>query len=190
MSQPRKNTRPFFPPVNRGTLSCGTALRCPGDMVARSLGPAPQNCPITNLVHEINGGPPLGAGVAGGGVLIGNSLWAIQQKHASLAFNPKRSNFRYGEKIYWQLIHGSRGPVTLRGWNMRTGQRIWFGHPLPAPRLKPLEVGPVIALPISRDGARGRASIRWRAAPTSPAMPPDAPYHRWWHRNSQINSLP
>jgi hypothetical protein len=100
-------------------------------VVASSLGPTPTNCPTTNLV--IGGQPPLHGGRAGGGALVGWSMWFLQDHRATLPVGP-RVVYGWPQKIFWQLSPGAHGPVHLYGWNLRTRAPIWFGHPvLPNP---------------------------------------------------------
>jgi len=127
--------------------------------VARYFGPAPQNCPIANssLIH-----PYKGYIWVGSPSLRGYSLWYMANRRLALGFGD-RTKYGYPQKIFWQLASSVRGPVSLRGWNVRTGQPIWFGRPLPDAHPKPLVPGPVIAWP--------SAIIRYRRAPSLTFVP-------------------
>lgn len=91
--------------------------------VSSQFGPAPQTCPITTLIRL----RPNGWYKAGRSPLVGFSAWTISNGHATLPFGT-RSRYGYGQKIGWRITPGF-GPIALHGWNVRTGQRIWFGHP-------------------------------------------------------------
>jgi hypothetical protein len=110
-----------------------SATAPPPPSVAPSFGTAPQNCPIASsrMIHHAHA--TTSYIWVGSGALGGNTLWYIANHRLALGFGA-RTRYGYPQKIFWQLINGSHGPVTLRGWNLRTGQRIWFGHPvLPDP---------------------------------------------------------
>lgn len=128
-----------FAPASRAAVK--GAVRQPLPVVARSLGPPPSNCQTTTLVHPIDGGPPAAGGSAGGGELVAYSGWSLRSGHAELGF-AARTKYGFATKIFWQLMHGSRGPVSLHGWNLRTGQPIWFGVPLSSRNLKQVYAWP------------------------------------------------
>jgi hypothetical protein len=111
-----------------GDVARAAGRPSPLPSVAPSLGRPPHNCPMTNLVHERphDPGEP-GGGWIGGGALIGYSLWSARGHRATLTFG-HRTKYGYPQKVGWQLSRGTHATVTLRGWNLRTGQRIWFGN--------------------------------------------------------------
>jgi hypothetical protein len=115
-------------------------------VVMETLAPPPRDCATTNMVHEIHGGPPLGGGWIGNGTVVGYSAWQVRDGHAILTFGA-RTRYGYPQKVFWQLTHRVKVKVTLDGWNLRTRQRIWFGHPLPAAHTRPLVAPPIIAWP-------------------------------------------
>lgn len=100
-----------------------------------TMGRAPQNCATSNgsLLHvAYNRQPdvfPHSYWWIGRGALAGYTDWVVQGRHVTLHFGP-RTAYGYPQKVFWQLAHGSRGPVTVRGWNARTGQPVWFGRSL------------------------------------------------------------
>jgi hypothetical protein len=101
--------------------------------IAASFGTAPQNCPIASprMIHQVRATTVYIW--VGSGALRGNTGWYIANGRLALGFGA-RTHYGYPQKVFWQLINGSRDPVALNGWNLRTGQRIWFGHPvLPDP---------------------------------------------------------
>jgi len=133
----------------------------PPPTVAKTFFPAPQNCPRgdANLTHR--DGPQSSFFHIGSPALIGFSAWEVSHGHVTLRFGVNPTRFGYPQKIFWQLTPHARGPVTLRGWNLRTGQRIWFGHPLPAAPSN--AVVPVIAWPAGL--------VRHHRAPTLTFIP-------------------
>lgn len=98
----------------------------------------------------------------GARALRGNTAWYIANGRLALGFGA-RTKYGYPQKIFWQLMNGSRGPVSLYGRNLRTGQPIWFGRPLPDPHPQPLVPGPIIAWP--------SASVSPHHAPTLTLVP-------------------
>jgi hypothetical protein len=82
----------------------------------------------------------------GGSTLRANSAWYIVSRRLALGFG-YRTIYGYPQKIFWQLNSRAHGPVTVHGWNVRTGQRIWFGRPLPGPKPAAGTAAPVIAWP-------------------------------------------
>ena len=100
-----------------------------------SMGRAPQNCPMSDssMVHvsynnKSNVVPHRGWWI-GRGALVGYSGWIARGHRVTLHFGP-RTKYGYPQKVFWQLTRSAHGPVTLHGWNLQTGQRIWFGTPL------------------------------------------------------------
>lgn len=92
--------------------------------VASTLASTPLNCPATTLIRL----RPNGWYQAGRSPLVGFSAWATSQGHATLPFGT-RGKYGYAQKIGWWITPGV-GPIRLRGWNLRTRQPIWFGHPM------------------------------------------------------------
>lgn len=117
----------------------------PHPWVASSFGIAPQNCAIASdrLIHHDR---TTHSTWIGAGALAANSGWYIANRRLALGFG-YRTRYGYPQKIFWQLMDGFHGPVTLRGWNVRTGRRIWFGRPIPGPQLPAGVPPPVIAWP-------------------------------------------
>lgn len=107
-----------------------TAAAPPPPSVAPSFGTAPENCPTagSRMIHHAQATTPYIW--VGSGALRGNTGWYIANHRLALGFGA-RTRYGYPQKIFWQLINGSHGPVTLSGWNLHTGQKIWFGRPLP-----------------------------------------------------------
>lgn len=92
------------------------------------LGRAPTNCPATPAPERFT--PEFGPGWGGGsvwavGLGAGQSFLIPGQAHSSGV--PGRSVYGWGNKILWAVAVSSPGRVTLRGWNLRTGQPIHFG---------------------------------------------------------------
>lgn len=112
-------------------------------MTNRSSGSSAK-CPVTNpaLIHDDGGNI-----WAGGGALRGNSGWFIFDHRLALHFE-SITKYGFAQKIFWQLINGARGPITLTGQNLDTHQRIWFGHPVPDMHPKPGVAPRVIAWPV------------------------------------------
>jgi hypothetical protein len=141
------------------------------------FGTAPQNCSIASasMIHHGQGTNPFIW--VGSGALRGNSSWYIANSRLALSFGD-RTKYGYPQKIFWQLINGSTGPVTLNGWNLRTWQRIWFGHPLPQANPKSSAPPPVIAWP--------SAIVRYHRAPTLTFVPSAGCYllHATWRGGS------
>lgn len=138
------------PAASAGADSRAVAHRLP--RVAPYIGTAPTSCPAVNLalVHmrrnnQPHSAPPIITWVQGG-ALAGYSGWFLVSHRLALGFGA-RTKYGYPQKIFWQLVNGSRGPVTLQGRNLRTGRPIWFGRPLPNMHPRPLMPGPVIAWP-------------------------------------------
>lgn len=100
-----------------------------------SMGRAPQNCPLveSNLIHvAYNNQPnvfPHRFWWIGRGALDAYSGWQLSYHRVFQTFGP-RTRYGYPQKVFWQLARGAHGPVTVRGWNLRTGQPMWFGIPL------------------------------------------------------------
>jgi len=117
-----------------------------------SMGRAPQNCPATDgsMVHAAyNNKPnvfPHRFWWIGRGPLVGHSDWIVHGHRVTLHFG-SHTKYGYPQKVGWQLMRGAHGPVTLQGWNLRTRQTIWFGHPLPTAHPQPVVPPPVIAWP-------------------------------------------
>lgn len=128
----------ILPPLGTATAAGGLAGAPRLPVVATTLGHPPRNCSPTTLIHQTTTG-----GWVGGGALIGYSRWTVHNHRATLLFGA-RSRYGFGEKVFWELAHGARGPVTLRGWDARTRQPIWFGRPSPNAHPRPLVPPPVI----------------------------------------------
>lgn len=101
----------------------------PHPSVSAYFGVAPANCAVASprLIHRDR---RTGSTWAGTGALRANSGWYIVNGRLALGFGA-RTRYGYPQKIFWQLINGSHGSVTVTGWNARTGRRIWFGRPAP-----------------------------------------------------------
>jgi hypothetical protein len=125
------------------SAACYVALAFPASVVSHAAGNsplpsvasyldvAPQNCPTSIMVHQDHPGRPLDGGWIGGGALVGHSMWIVHAHRATLSVGVNRTKYGYPQKVFWQLARGVHVVVTLRGWNLRTGQQIWFGHPVP-----------------------------------------------------------
>jgi len=117
-----------------------------------SMGRAPQNCPMveSNLIHVAHNNQPNVVPHTywwiGRGALVGYSGWQVSQHRVFQTFGV-RTKYGYPQKVAWQLTTGASGPVTLRGWNLRTSQPVSFGRPLPEAHPQPLVTPPVIAWP-------------------------------------------
>lgn len=118
-----------------------------------SMGRAPGNCQASApaMTHAVyNTKPnvvPHRYWWVGRGRFAGYSGWVVRGRHVILHFGV-RTRYGYPQKVFWQLMHGTPDPVTLRGWNVRTGRPIWFGHPLPVAHPQPMAPPPVIAWPV------------------------------------------
>lgn len=162
------------PPLRLAACCAAFALLMPAGVAARSgqpstplprvaptLGPPPTNCPKVDpkLVHsrrnnQPNSIPPVIRWVQGG-ALAGYSAWEYHNHRLTLTFGA-RTKYGYAQKVFWQRTAGAPAQVSLYGWNLHTGQRIWFGMPLPDPRAQPLVPPPVIAWPSGLVRARTR----------------------------------
>jgi hypothetical protein len=135
-------------------------------LVAHVLGPAPIDCATIRpaLVHSGRGmNAPIWVGA---GAVRANSGWYMTNPHRLALGFGSRTKYGYRQKIFWQITKGS-GPVTLRGWNVRAGQRIWFGRPLPQKNPQSLLPPPVIAWPSGiLEAHRGPGSTLIRRGPT------------------------
>jgi hypothetical protein len=142
--------------------------------IPRFLGPSPRNCPVASphFIHRSRSGPPIVW--IGSGLLVGYSGWQVVNHRLMLGFGA-RTEYGFPQKIFWQLARTMRGSVRLRGWNLRTGQRIWFGRPLPAANSAVSSPPPVIAWP--------SAVIFGRHAPTLTFVPEAGCYvlQARWH---------
>jgi hypothetical protein len=76
--------------------------------------------------------------------LAGYSGWYVVNHRLALGFGA-RTKYGYPQKIFWQPANTARETVTLRGWNVRTHERIWFGRPLPEANPHSTSPPPVIA---------------------------------------------
>src|SRR5579884_248512 len=130
-------TTPGAAPV--ASASAGHAP--PRPRIASFFGAAPRNCPIASprLIHHHRGVIWVGS-VA----FRANSGWYVTNHRLSLTFGA-RTKYGYPQKIFWQLPVRARKAVTLRGWNLKTGQRIWFGRPRRTPNPQSMVRPPVIA---------------------------------------------
>lgn len=161
-------------PVVARNVGLSPRRTSPLPRVAPSFGTAPQNCPIVSpsAIHHAQGTTPYIW--VGAGQLKGYSGWYVVNHRLALGFGD-RTKYGYPQKIFWQLMNRSPGPVILRGWNLRTGQRIWFGHPLLEAHPKPLVPPPVIAW--------ASAIVRNDRAPTLTFVPSAGCYvlQATWH---------
>jgi hypothetical protein len=85
-------------------------------------GPMPQSCPASRAEEKFSESFPIGAGPP--------PLWAVlwaptTQLHIRAS---DKYTHGYGHKLMWVIDPtGPEEGLTVRGWNLATGKRVWFG---------------------------------------------------------------
>ncbi|HEY7984739.1 MAG TPA: hypothetical protein VID73_11260 [Ktedonobacterales bacterium] len=150
--EPTETVSAAPPPAPLPPLAAPTAV--PGAAGTPALGPAPASCgaeppPLTP------GGPPLwGEAIGRAPVLLGGFIGP----YATMPLGPAASTMAYGWKAPhtqygWPAPIGlvlraanPPGPVTLAGWDVRTGHPLWFGFITAGQWGPPARVVPSITL--------------------------------------------
>jgi hypothetical protein len=140
-----------LPPTPAPPLAAPTAL--PAVAVVSGLGLAPAACGAERPTLT-PGGPPFWGGAIGRApVLLGGFIGP----YATMPLGPAASGMAYDwaapySSYGWPapigliLQTGATGPVTLAGWDMRTGYPLWFGFITAGEWGAPRQVLPVFAL--------------------------------------------
>jgi hypothetical protein len=104
--------------------------------VSPNLGAVPGNCPAGANPHNVN---PAGGSWIGSGPVQAVGLWRGPQDVLPVG---GRQRYGYPQKVLWLVGRKLHQDVTVRGWNLRTGQRVWFGFTDQGPyRSTPVPVG-------------------------------------------------
>lgn len=105
-----------------------------------TLGPIPSNCPPTaheQVVHggsHVFGSSPVWAGIYGNAPFSDRQVGRIHLGPLSI-----HTRHGWGFKVLWWIEPSLASKVTIHGWHLGTGQRMWFNQEGNRPDGTPLQ---------------------------------------------------